>query len=204
MLTTRIIPARAGKTFSSRLSRSASAGSSPRGRGKQQVHDAGQRLNRIIPARAGKTVKPRSRIAWLKDHPRAGGENFKLPEARRRVAGSSPRGRGKRDPGAVGRRAPGIIPARAGKTWTALAPLTNSWDHPRAGGENDFGDKVVVSHCGSSPRGRGKPCRQCESGPSPRIIPARAGKTRPWRQNRPCAPDHPRAGGENAVHTLSA
>ena len=111
----RLIPARAGKTdMRTRThthtkahpraggenavvigARNASAGSSPRGRGKLKETKSWQVRRRLIPARAGKTHPIGYRALDTRAHPRAGGEN--LPDARNhgRDAGSSPRGRGK-------------------------------------------------------------------------------------------------------------
>ena len=91
-----------------------SAGSSPRGRGKQNFWSTILQPLRLIPAWAGKTSAAATMIAFCRAHPRVGGENRTvtlLPgvAAHPRVggenrpasispsmrAGSSPRGRGK-------------------------------------------------------------------------------------------------------------
>ena len=49
-------------------------------------------------------------------HPRACGENLRATTHGSKAGGSSPRVRGKHLGGVLGPRAPGLIPARAGKT----------------------------------------------------------------------------------------
>ena len=71
----RLIPARAGKTMGFGTPRSRSAGSSPRGRGKQGEGSACCPELRLIPARAGKTRSTPAPGTGTRAHPRAGGEN---------------------------------------------------------------------------------------------------------------------------------
>ena len=134
-------------------------------------------------------------------------------------AGSSPRGRGKRQIDTPASRRRGLIPARAGKTCRCRHPHRAAPAHPRAGGENPGAWWLPVVAGGSSPRGRGKPSVSGDghflSGSSPRgrgkrsgrrrrrarrgLIPARAGKTNRlarWQTSRTA---HPRAGGENGI-----
>ena len=89
-------------------------------------------------------------------HPRAGGENEVINMIRVAVAGSSPRGRGKRRGHLDHRDVRRLIPARAGKTDTVLWITFSSTAHPRAGGENIVSLICRVLDAGSSPRGRGK------------------------------------------------
>ena len=111
----RLIPARAGKTQSSRLrpssrrahpraggenpsvacSFTASVGSSPRGRGKPYGSHTLAVLPGLIPARAGKTGRSGYRAPGGWAHPRAGGENASAVGVGSPLEGSSPRGRGK-------------------------------------------------------------------------------------------------------------
>ena len=72
-------------------------GSSPRGRGKPGVAGLIPARAGLIPARAGKTrfLWPGRQIPAA--HPRAGGENRAEIAAIQTRAGSSPRGRGKRE-----------------------------------------------------------------------------------------------------------
>ena len=197
MVGNRLIPARAGKTGSKRDAGCWSrahpraggenhgrarmtprwTGSSPRGRGKPDRESPPHSARRLIPARAGKTVPDSFEFSREAAHPRAGGENAMTPRVRSRLAGSSPRGRGKRGMTGATSLSPGLIPARAGKTDRRCEPARQGWAHPRAGGENTARASTLVRMIGSSPRGRGK--RKCflhvlgVRG----LIPARAGKT---------------------------
>ena len=122
-----------------------------------------------------------------------------MHQPRTSAAGSSPRGRGKRDDTRYRRLRVRLIPARAGKTTVVHAHLTPPWAHPRAGGENRALFQRGYSPLGSSPRGRGKHPFLAAILPPVRLIPARAGKTS-TRQRVNCVTwAHPRAGGENAL-----
>ena len=132
----RIIPARAGQTRSVRPSGSAAAdhpracganptgsrspvsrsGSSPRVRGKRRPHREWAAAVRIIPARAGQTLVLLSAMIVSPDHPRACGANWPGVRFSRSPPGSSPRVRGKQQPGQAHRPQDRIIPARAGQT----------------------------------------------------------------------------------------
>ena len=110
-----LIPARAGKTRRTKIclestgahpraggenpprpaKSQSSAGSSPRGRGKQVTKLVGGSVWGLIPARAGKTGKAVTLAVYLGAHPRAGGENVVVLIMAMVSLGSSPRGRGK-------------------------------------------------------------------------------------------------------------
>ena len=132
----RIIPARAGPTWSVRRCRCARpdhprscgansssffglfvwCGSSPLVRGQQRLHERAGLFFRIIPARAGPTAPcvaaPRARA----DHPRSCGANGLGGEKTGRGVGSSPLVRGQRGELQNPVRLLRIIPARAGPT----------------------------------------------------------------------------------------
>ena len=57
----------------------------------------------------------------------------------------------------MGAALPGIIPARAGKTFVQRAMASHMRDHPRACGENMAAAAGKTAAAGSSPRVRGKP-----------------------------------------------
>ena len=121
-----------------------------------------------------------------------------------RIAGSSPRGRGKR--GLSARRActRGLIPAWAGKTDLTDPLLGHYGAHPRVGGENGI-DLLPSFPCvGSSPRGRGKRCSPVSGPRWGRLIPAWAGKTEIDLYTKLDAAAHPRVGGENALNATMA
>ena len=133
---TRLIPARAGKTSpgptwgrccmahpraggeNAALDEEGAGveGSSPRGRGKRARRAHGHRRRRLIPARAGKTSARDDPWLGLTAHPRAGGENRVARCGAGSRGGSSPRGRGKQVAEGFGDVADRLIPARAGKT----------------------------------------------------------------------------------------
>ena len=114
-------------------------------------------------------------------HPRAGGENVGGDTQELPHLGSSPRGRGK--PACEGGVSAGarLIPARAGKTYGTRRAILAVRAHPRAGGENVWEGRLRCRTVGSSPRGRGKLVNLIMCEPRHRLIPARAGKTRPCR-----------------------
>ena len=193
-----LIPARAGKTATCQRSASrggahpraggenaegweaggAISGSSPRGRGKHRRRIRMEAPRRLIPARAGKTRAGTTANPSGSAHPRAGGENVSSMTRTLFASGSSPRGRGKRSRALQMETRPRLIPARAGKTIDREPTLIIARAHPRAGGENGGAGSVGFSSPGSSPRGRGKRPPSSGGGPSSRLIPARAGKTK--------------------------
>ncbi len=212
-----IIPARAGQTQEtsgkntgdadhpracganeSSLSRlSSTSGSSPRVRGKQLYETAKSQKRRIIPARAGQTGSSRPPWSAPSDHPRACGANKGSQDGFAQLFGSSPRVRGKRTAKTGQHATKRIIPARAGQTRYFQQRRFRRPDHPRACGANAA---VIVSirvTAGSSPRVRGKPHLLRVERDLVRIIPARAGQTRPSASHSSCPTDHPRACGAN-------
>ena len=112
-------------------------------------------------------------------------------------SGSSPRERGKLPAGCGLGSQVGFIPARAGKTLSAVTARSTTRAHPRAGGENRVAAMPSRPPTGSSPRGRGKLSFTQYTRHNGALIPARAGKTTPRRRVRGLGRAHPRAGGEN-------
>ena len=96
-----------------------SAGSSPLARGLRSSTTARRPWLRIIPARAGFT--PPFSAAWRTwgDHPRSRGVYGWHRDYGRRLAGSSPLARGLHARSRRRHRRDGIIPARAGFTWSS-------------------------------------------------------------------------------------
>ena len=114
-----------------------------------------------------------------------------------RVAGSSPRVRGKHGYRGTWRDAGRIIPACAGQTGTS-----NNWywlrsDHPRVCGANGLPSMALGSSVGSSPRVRGKQLVGGDGAVRDRIIPACAGQTATTATSSPSSQDHPRVCGAN-------
>ena len=114
---------------------------------------------------------------------------------RLKAEGSSPLARGlrrrDRDSGGVGR----IIPARAGFTRGPDRPTVARADHPRSRGVYARPRDPYPASAGSSPLARGLRIRPYLLELDLRIIPARAGFTRPGRLLRGPAQDHPRSRG---------
>ena len=149
----------------------------------------------IIPARAGFTEADGFRGRVAEDHPRSRGVYARPPHPPARRAGSSPLARGLLLPPRDGGFDHGIIPARAGFTQAGETRRTVGRDHPRSRGVyRPIADLVSVAR-GSSPLARGLHQAVNSVNHALRIIPARAGFTRP----RPGAPsqrrDHPRSRG---------
>ena len=157
----------------------------------------------LIPARAGKTSTSSSSTAPQPAHPRACGENLRQCWRSVPAAGSSPRVRGKRSRPRRPRPRPGLIPARAGKT--RGTPRRRPWPpaHPRACGENRGRGSPLGTRRGSSPRVRGKRSDALGQHRGDRLIPARAGKTRPSSDASSPSWAHPRACGENFTSPLT-
>ena len=242
MLSSRIIPARAGFTVSSSPPRAVESdhprsrgvyitwretiirgyGSSPLARGLPQgrcelnthtgssplargLPDDWQRYradDRIIPARAGFTCTVSvTRSSWW-DHPRSRGVYALCPRDSSPGRGSSPLARGLLvvdESMLIGYR---IIPARAGFTRHQLVRTSSPPDHPRSRGVYTSVSLGTVTMAGSSPLARGlrsatRPCARHQ-----RIIPARAGFTRPHRGSPRSPEDHPRSRGVYPVDGL--
>ena len=211
----RIIPARAGFTKADTIvkdgavdhprsrgvyrttctSVSEPAGSSPLARGLLVAAGAPAAGYRIIPARAGFTRSPPRPRPPPGDHPRSRGVYSAARSFSRSGSGSSPLARGLR----VGRRLdpPGtrIIPARAGFTRTIPAGDALPSDHPRSRGVYRSRILSRIAAGGSSPLARGLRKQVLPTPECGWIIPARAGFTRPRREQRPAAGDHPRSRG---------
>ncbi|EFW09849.1 hypothetical protein HMPREF9005_1173 [Actinomyces sp. oral taxon 178 str. F0338] len=178
---TRLIPARAGKTYRVPFEMWATR-AHPRACGENA-------LSRAIPAVRGA-------------HPRACGENARVPMGAVTCAGSSPRVRGKRSSWFGGRGPPGLIPARAGKTGRQQECTRRRTAHPRACGENLSVRIPTPARSGSSPRVRGK-LEGVAGEPQPGgLIPARAGKTFFTDAEDGVAGAHPRACGENTYSNI--
>ena len=213
-----LIPAHAGKTWSSRkvvrpirahprsrgenhcaaVYAPVATGSSPLTRGKLALDSRRRRQLRLIPAHAGKTKSVIMTGIARAAHPRSRGENVSDDGTQSRARGSSPLTRGKRAGRPSGGAAGGLIPAHAGKTGGSGR---HSWQcpaHPRSRGENAVTINGELVSLGSSPLTRGKrPCgRVGEVGA--RLIPAHAGKTLACSCSRRCVRAHPRSRGENA------
>ena len=154
---------------------------------------------RIIPAHAGQTRRWHSDADSQSDHPRACGANSQSIVSLSRPLGSSPRMRGKPNPGCHDARGFRIIPAHAGQTSSPDLNWASTTDHPRACGANFRRSPIARSTAGSSPRMRGKRVRRRQGRDRERIIPAHAGQTLSTNICMTSKPDHPRACGANSL-----
>ena len=163
-------------------------GSSPLARGLPTAHPVIQALIGIIPARAGFTPHPTGSRSGRPDHPRSRGVYPTTATPYTRPPGSSPLARGLRHRVSFVQAPSRIIPARAGFTPRRSRARSEPPDHPRSRGVYSTRPSSSGSWGGSSPLARGLPTGCGTSRRLGRIIPARAGFTRP-------AAGPPRPGG---------
>ena len=88
-----------------------------------------------------------------------------------------------------------IIPARAGFTTTTCPTTGPCSDHPRSRGVYPSDWQTWTLQDGSSPLARGLHAHVQGELDQGRIIPARAGFTRPWESSTRACTDHPRSRG---------
>ena len=149
----------------------------------------------IIPARAGFTPGWSRWWPSRRDHPRSRGVYPVSCKGRATHAGSSPLARGLRRLLLQVPVQPGIIPARAGFTPCSPVGPASGRDHPRSRGVYLSERKPLSCTPGSSPLARGLRRRLRVLRSRSRIIPARAGFTRPVRLRGRAGRDHPRSRG---------
>ena len=166
-----------GENTTSPSASAATAGSSPRVRGKLLGACGVINENGLIPACAGKTTQgaPSQSDSWA--HPRVCGENRKRIPCRPWGIGSSPRVRGKPSGSTWDWARPRLIPACAGKTRKHRLKHDRHWAHPRVCGENSIVSAPTSRIEGSSPRVRGKLRNRRRPPRNLGLIPACAGKT---------------------------
>ena len=170
-------------------------GSSPLARGLPDEEWDYVRRDGIIPARAGFTSTTGRPQDHPPDHPRSRGVYdvkvlFSLP-----ARGSSPLARGLPQAHPQHIRKRGIIPARAGFTARHSSDRNSSPDHPRSRGVYWRALSFLEYMRGSSPLARGLRGRCQSSRSDTGIIPARAGFTREYLNERIIDQDHPRSRG---------
>ena len=130
-----------------------------------------------------------------RDHPRSRGV-YRSGEVFARVErGSSPLARGLRGDARGKSALKRIIPARAGFTLPARGGGGAAPDHPRSRGVYSVTCQSAGPSVGSSPLARGLRITATAVLASVRIIPARAGFTRTWRERWRRSADHPRSRG---------
>ena len=171
-------------------------GSSPRGRGTaRQPPDARYRC-RFIPAWAGNSVFHHQTVVLRAVHPRVGGEQRTRDERVLDKPGSSPRGRGTASRLVALALMSRFIPAWAGNSSQRRRHGDRLTVHPRVGGEQEPGSRLLLLPAGSSPRGRGT-ARAPEAGSwALRFIPAWAGNSDVILRDKVVQAVHPRVGGE--------
>ena len=152
-------------------------GSSPRARGAANGRDQAETMPGIIPAHAGSSPAAGRRHRCGRNHPRVCGEQTLRQQDAEAYVGSSPRVRGAAIDVPKASIAPGIIPARAGSSRACGTGATGSWNHPRAGGEQELPFAALVLLTGSSPRMRGAEHGSSSCASALGIIPAYAGSS---------------------------
>ena len=172
-------------------------GSSPLTRGKLALDFLSPHSVGLIPAHAGKTIDCICGKGLCRAHPRSRGENCDSSRGHARESGSSPLTRGKPHGWTDRRRAPGLIPAHAGKTSRGWRGQPSARAHPRSRGENGTLDESAHTLTGSSPLTRGKRKPGAPLARSEGLIPAHAGKTEKSLRLGQKSRAHPRSRGEN-------
>ena len=151
--------------------------------------------DRIIPARAGFTGSRAYRLISIRDHPRSRGVYASTGITYTAQPGSSPLARGLRTRSGIHGYGLRIIPARAGFTTSVDLELYRDQDHPRSRGVYEMTLLRDALTVGSSPLARGLRVGIARLLVRHRIIPARAGFTRPEHNRNHGPTDHPRSRG---------
>ncbi len=152
-------------------------GPSPRARGAHLRSPVGAGQQGLIPACAGSTVTDDARSVPARAHPRVRGEHNAGSGNMLCWTGSSPRARGARQPQALTRVRPGLIPACAGSTGAQGCSVCGRGAHPRVRGEHVLSGSNPYNKAGSSPRARGAHVDEPAGLVGWGLIPACAGST---------------------------
>ena len=154
----------------------------------------------LIPARAGTTSCTTKTAISTWAHPRSRGDHcLKLGHVAF-TAGSSPLARGPLRPIARDTRAVGLIPARAGTTYSRGGGRVAPGAHPRSRGDHFNRHSSLNNALGSSPLARGPPYGSSLTPGQPGLIPARAGTTG-WRRTLfVITRAHPRSRGDHRLN----
>ncbi len=155
---------------------------------------------RITPARAGKTRGMPDCIMTKGDHPRSRGKDSKSSATVCSNLGSPPLARERLPRLAPAPVAPGITPARAGKTFPTVLEVLFQGDHPRSRGKDSTASKVLTMVTGSPPLARERHANIQRFNKSIGITPARAGKTAYLGWAIMDGKDHPRSRGKDACN----
>ena len=130
-------------------------------------------------------------------HPRSRGEHTPSHIELSEAFGSSPLARGTHISRHFVPELERLIPARAGNTESLEASSASHEAHPRSHGEHSSGLSSSGCSGGSSPLARGTLRESVKHRARERLIPARAGNTRPGVTREPSCPAHPRSRGEH-------
>ena len=196
-----LIPARAGTTHTGEWAWGC-RGAHPRSRGD---HEAPlQRLDEepgLIPARAGTTEHVPEITDAAGAHPRSRGDHSSTSFTVAMATGSSPLARGPLHSLPSHHARLGLIPARAGTTWSPVSVYSWLRAHPRSRGDHLKPVKGAPHGGGSSPLARGPPVAYGQAIEVEGLIPARAGTTqqrRSWSRGHRA---HPRSRGDHTPVT---
>ena len=152
-------------------------GSSPLARGTPRQPRRRAPTMRLIPARAGNTPECFDCMMRDRAHPRSRGEHGILCAALGYLSGSSPLARGTLGRFGLLSHGSGLIPARAGNTYSHPRYVVARRAHPRSRGEHNEISYTRFFAWGSSPLARGTPVDYSGNKKFLGLIPARAGNT---------------------------
>ena len=172
-------------------------GSSPLARGTRVQWFTVHRGSGLIPARAGNTRRVRRPASRTRAHPRSRGEHNASNTVVVDPPGSSPLARGTLKANRGGELYGGLIPARAGNTFSASSLRRRARAHPRSRGEHRCTLRPGLAGRGSSPLARGTLGNVGYARDATGLIPARAGNTCVHRGHRSLHRAHPRSRGEH-------
>ena len=133
--------------------------------------------SRITPARAGKTIQANQNSRHKRDHPRSCGKDPWWQEQDKPWQGSPPLVRERPRVRSAKICSSGITPARAGKTLYCGIVFSLFRDHPRSCGKDLLVSSLYRPVQGSPPLVRERRNGRATKSRTPRITPARAGKT---------------------------
>ncbi len=133
----------------------AQRGTPPRRRGGPPQRGQLLRLHRNTPASAGRTVRGAVTAMMFSEHPRVGGEDFRISLGDQWADGTPPRRRGGRHPLASESGSSRNTPASAGRTPSRPARPWRAPERPRVGGEDAAPGLRASRMFGTPPRRRG-------------------------------------------------
>ena len=175
----------------------AATGSSPLARGPPGAPRWSAGGDGLIPARAGTTSLSLWPCRGLGAHPRSRGDHVPWLILLLYTRGSSPLARGPLAGLAGVGVAVGLIPARAGTTWSDAGPVAGAWAHPRSRGDHKWPRQFCRGHLGSSPLARGPLHKLHARDGLAGLIPARAGTTGRDIEDAADVWAHPRSRGDH-------